>query len=165
MDIYILRHGDANSDTKKIIDDSKRPLTEAGIKEIENVSKLFTELEIQIARIYSSPLLRAKQSAKIIQKFQKKAEMLEIAELKPEGIPGEACKKIASDSSAVLVVGHNPLLVEIINYVTSSDKQQTCHISLKTGGLAKIKTTAIEPQLQGHLEWLLTPKMARKISK
>ncbi|NDB63990.1 MAG: hypothetical protein EB170_09065, partial [Nitrosopumilaceae archaeon] len=41
MEIFVLRHGDANSDSKKIIDDSKRVLTDAGIKEVDGVSRFF----------------------------------------------------------------------------------------------------------------------------
>lgn len=166
MDIFILRHGDANSDSKKITDDSKRALTETGIKEIENVSSLFEELDIEISHVFSSPLKRTKQTAEIILKNQKKAKMTELAELKPEGAPSEACKKITKQNgSAILVIGHNPLLVDIINHMTNTEKQIADSLALKTGGLAKIKITAIEPQLHGHLEWLLTPKLIRKVIK
>jgi phosphohistidine phosphatase len=166
MEIFVLRHGDANSDSKKILDDSKRSLTDTGIKEIENVSRLFEEMDIEIAQIFTSPLRRAKQTAEMILKNQKKAKLVEITDLKPEGTPDEVCKKIIRQNAhAVLIVGHNPLLIDIINYITSSQKQIASNVSLKTGGLAKIKTTAIEPRLHGNLEWLLTPKMIRKVSK
>jgi phosphohistidine phosphatase SixA len=165
MEIFILRHGDANSDSKKITDDSKRSLTEAGIKEIENVCRFFEEFDIKIDHIFSSPLKRAKQTAQIILKDQR-AKMTEIEELKPEGNPDDTCKKIIKQNhSSILVVGHNPLLVDIINHITSSQKQIASNISLKTGGLAKIKITSVEPRLTGHLEWLLAPKIIRKVSK
>lgn len=167
MDIFILRHGDANSDSKKITDDSKRALTEAGIKEIENVSSLFAEFDIEISHIFTSPLRRAKQTAEIILKNQKKAKMIELAELKPEGTPSAVFKRIIKQNgSAILVIGHNPLLVDIINHITNTEKQIADGLlALKTGGLAKIKITVMEPQLRGHLEWLLTPKLIRKVIK
>jgi phosphohistidine phosphatase len=166
MEIFILRHGDANSDSKKIINDSKRSLTDTGIKEIENVSRFFEELDIEIAQIFTSPLRRAKQTAQIILNSQKKAKLVELADLKPEGTPDEVCKKIIEQNDPViLIVGHNPLLIDIINYITSQHKQLTSNFSLKTGGLAKIKTTSSEPKLQGQLEWLLSPKLIRKVSK
>ncbi|NDF27617.1 MAG: hypothetical protein EB153_08740 [Nitrosopumilaceae archaeon] len=136
MEIFVLRHGDANSDSKKIIDDSKRVLTDAGIKEVDGVSRFFGEFDIKLDHIFSSPLKRAKQTSEIILKNQKKAKLTELMELKPEGI---------------------------INYVCSQ-KQIACNLSLKTGGLAKIKTISVDP-LKGQLEWLLTPKMIRKVSK
>lgn len=166
MDIFILRHGDANADSKKITDDSKRALTEAGIKEIENVAGLFAEFDVEISHIFTSPLKRARQTAEIILKNQKKTKLNELAELKPEGTPREALKKIIKQtSSTILITGHNPLLVDIINHITNTEKQIADGLALKTGGLAKIKITALEPQLRGHLEWLLTPKLIRKVIK
>jgi phosphohistidine phosphatase len=165
MDILVLRHGDANPATKKVMNDSKRGLSDSGIKEIENVSELFDKFEIKFDYIYSSPLKRAKQSADIISKNQKKSKTVELAELKPEGGVEELCKKIAKqkENSTILIVGHNPLLVNFINYIISSGNGQ--NLTLKTGGLVKIKTLSLEPQLKGELEWLLAPKLIRKISK
>lgn len=166
MDIFILRHGDANKDSKKIIDDSKRILSNAGIKEIQSISKFFEELEIKIDHVFSSPLKRAKQTSEIILKNQKNTGLTELAELKPEGSPEDVCKKIIKQKhSTVLIVGHNPLLVDLVTYITNSERQTAIGFALKTGGLAKIKTTSIEPQLKGHLEWLLTPKIIKKVSK
>lgn len=166
MDIYILRHGDANANSKKIIDDSKRVLSDAGIKEIENVSKLFEELDIEIDHIFSSPLKRTKQTSEIIIKNQKKAGLTELAELKPEGNPDDIYKKVArTKHSAILIVGHNPLLIDLVNHITNTEKQIIDGFSLKTGGLAKIKIHSVDPQLRGQLEWLLTPKLIRKVSK
>jgi phosphohistidine phosphatase len=166
MEIFVLRHGDANIGSKKIVDDSARSLTDVGIKEIENVSKFFADFDIEIDHIFSSPLKRARQTAEIILKNQKKVKLTELAELKPEGLSDEACKKMTKQNyPTILVIGHNPLLTNMINHIINSQKQTTCDLSLKTGGLAKINTTAREPQLQGKLEWLLTPKMIRKVTK
>jgi phosphohistidine phosphatase len=165
MDIFILRHGDANTITKKSLDDSKRSLSENGIKEIENVSGLFSKFEIRLDYIYSSPLKRAKQSAEIISRDQKKAKFVTLDQLKPEGSVEEICKVLSKqkEEASVLVVGHVPILADLANNIISSSDQP--HLSLKTGGLIRIKTLALEPQLRGGLEWLLSPKLIRKISK
>jgi phosphohistidine phosphatase len=164
MDLFILRHGDANITTKKLVDDSKRSLSDAGVKEIENVSELFSKFEIKFDWIYSSPLKRAKQSAEIISKKQKKSKFVELDELKPEGSVEAVCKKLSKQKEATtLIVGHNPLLVNLVSYIISPANRP--RLSLKKGGLVKIKTLALEPHLSGELEWLLAPKMIRKISK
>jgi phosphohistidine phosphatase len=165
MDIFILRHGDANTATKKSLDDSKRSLSENGIKEIENVSGLFSKFEIKFEHIYSSPLKRAKQSAEIIARNQKKAKFVSLDQLKPEGSVEEICKVLSKqkEENTTLIVGHVPLLADLANNIISSGDLP--HLSLKTGGLIKIKTLALVPQLRGELEWLLSPKLVRKISK
>jgi phosphohistidine phosphatase len=165
MDVFVLRHGDANTSTKDLVDDSKRMLSASGIKEIENVTKLFSKFEIKLDLIYSSPLRRAKQSSEIIAKTQKKSKVVYLNELKPEGNVEEICQTLSKqkESSVVLIVGHIPLLIDLINYIISSVIKSD--LSLKTGGLCKIKTMSLEPRLKGELEWLLVPKLIRKISK
>ena len=88
-------------------------------------------------------------------------------ELKPEGNVDDLCKKLAKqkDESTILVVGHNPLLVDLVDCIVGLDSHHTSNLSLKTGGLVKIRTTSLEPKLRGQLEWLLSPKLIRKVSK
>lgn len=167
MDIYVLRHGDANADEKNLVDDSKRILSETGVKEIENASRFFSEFEIKFDYIFSSPLKRAKQTTEIIAKSQKKSHVVELAELKPEGSVDDLCQRLAKqrEGSTILVVGHNPLLSDFVDYMISSAERATSNLSLKTGGIARIKTTSLQPKLKGQLEWFLSPKLIRKVSK
>jgi phosphohistidine phosphatase len=162
MDIFILRHGDANAGTH--IEDSKRPLSDVGIKEAEAAARLFLEFEIRFDHAFSSPLKRAKQTLGFIIKTQKKTLITEIDELKPEGSVEPIIKILAKqkENSMILIVGHNPILLDLIKYIIDS-KQAS--ILLKTGGLAKIRANMIGTKIRGELEWLLTPKTIRKISK
>jgi len=62
---YIIRHGETEWNTKRIIQGQKdSPLTENGIKQAEESAKIFKN--IQFDAIYSSDLLRAKRTAEII---------------------------------------------------------------------------------------------------
>lgn len=165
MEVFILRHGDTNS--KKLTDDSKRSLSENGIKEIENVSGFFEELEINFDHIFSSPLKRAKQTSEIILKKQNKSNFTELDELKPEGRVNEICKKLSSQKqdTHILIVGHNPLLIDLVNYIINSADHISTNISLKTGGIIKIRISSLEPKIKGELQWMLTPKLIRKFCK
>ncbi|HEY8110010.1 MAG TPA: phosphohistidine phosphatase SixA [Candidatus Nitrosotenuis sp.] len=167
MEIFILRHGDASSNAKKLTDDSKRSLSENGVKEIENASNFFEELEINFDHIFSSPLKRAKQTSEIILKKQSKSNFTELEELKPEGRVEEICKKLSSqkENIKVLIVGHNPLLVDLTNYIINSADQISTNISLKTGGIIKIKVSSVEPKMKGELQLMLPPKLIRKFCK
>lgn len=167
MEIFILRHGDASANAKKLTDDSKRSLSENGVKEIENAASFFEKSEVNFDHIFSSPLKRAKQTSEIILKKQDKSNFTELEELKPEGKVGEVCKKLSSqkDNVKVLVIGHNPLLVDLVNHIINSADQVSTNISLKTGGIIKIKVSSLEPKMRGELQWMLTPKLVRKFSK
>jgi phosphohistidine phosphatase SixA len=167
MEVFILRHGDANSNAKKLTDDSKRSLSEKGVKEIENATSFFEELEVNFDHIFSSPLKRAKQTSEIILKKQNKSNFTELDELKPEGRVNEICKKLSSQKqdTNILIVGHNPLLIDLVNYIINSADHISTNISLKTGGIIKIKVSSLEPKIKGELQWMLVPKLIRKFCK
>ena len=65
MKIFILRHGmTAESDA-----DERRVLSEKGVKEVEDVVNLRRDDLQSVARIYSSPLLRVRQTLEIAAKL------------------------------------------------------------------------------------------------
>jgi phosphohistidine phosphatase len=162
MNIFILRHGDASASTH--MEDSKRPLSDIGVKEAEAAAELFSKFEIRFDHAFSSPLKRAKQTLEFVIKTQKKTLVTEIDELKPEGNIESIIKILTKqkENSTILIVGHNPVLLDLIKHITDAKQ---AHILLKTGGLVKIRINTIEPKIRGELEWLLAPKTIRKISK
>ena len=66
MNIYFVRHGEAVGNLKKIHQGSDDPLSEKGKKQVELLAGRFIKTPIDI--IYSSPYLRAKQTADILSK-------------------------------------------------------------------------------------------------
>jgi phosphohistidine phosphatase len=151
MDLFILRHGEAGRRSTTSRQDSKRPLTPGGKKEIEEISKGLCSLGIRLDYIFTSPLLRSRQTAEIVFKNLKcKNQIIELDELKPEGNKLQFYKKLSTlkQDSSVLIVGHEPYLSD-----------------LKKGGLARIRIISLLPKIQGELRWLLTPKHMKKMEK
>ena len=66
--IYLVRHGQTAGNRAKVLQGrgSDHPLNEEGIRQAEAVRKWVLEQQIRFARVYSSPLLRAMQTARII---------------------------------------------------------------------------------------------------
>ena len=65
--IYIIRHGQTAKNKAKMLQGrSDIPLNEDGIRQAEAVAKWFRDQQIRIDRVYSSPLIRAVETAKII---------------------------------------------------------------------------------------------------
>jgi phosphohistidine phosphatase len=165
MDLFILRHGDAGRRSATFRDDSKRPLTEDGKKKVEEISKGLLALGIEPDYIFSSPLLRSKQTAEIVfNNLKCKNQMSELDELKPEGSKLQLYKKLSTlkQDSSVLLVGHEPYLSELVGEAVSGGGAR---IDLKKGGLVRIRTISILPKIQGELRWLLTPKHLKRIAK
>ena len=65
--IYLVRHGETEKNKERLLQGrSNLPLNETGIRQAEEAGRYFRERGITFDRIYSSPLLRAVQTARII---------------------------------------------------------------------------------------------------
>lgn len=163
MDLLVLRHGEAGR-SSRLPGDSKRSLTNEGKQEVTDLSYGIRSLEIKFDHIFSSPLLRAKQTAEIVAKSMKyKGKIEELDSLKPEGSRLDfysVLSKLKQDS-VVLVVGHEPYLSEMISEGIS---QSGCRITLKKAGLARMRILSTLPKIKGELRWLLTPKLLKKLA-
>lgn len=164
MDLFILRHGEAGKHSVAARNDFRRTLTITGKQEIEEIAKAFVKLGLEFDFVFTSPLIRCKQTAEIILQYVKsKNNVEELHELRPEGNKLELYNKLSKlkQDSLTLLVGHEPYLSELIGDAIGGASR----IDLKKGGLARIRTTSFQPKIQGNLRWLLTPKHMKKISK
>ena len=162
MDLFILRHGEAGRGSN-MASDFKRSLTVEGRQDILEISSGLKSLDIKLDHIITSPLLRAKQTAEIVAKSLKyKSKIEETNSLTPEGSRLEFYSILSGfkQDSAVLVVGHEPYLSEMIGEAIS---QYECRIDLKKAGLARIRVMQTLPKIKGELRWLLTPKQLKKM--
>ncbi len=80
MRLIIIRHGETVGNTKRILADSNDPLTEKGIEQAKKLSKRLATEKVDV--IFSSPFLRAKETAKIIAKEHPKADFVLLDGLK-----------------------------------------------------------------------------------
>lgn len=164
MDLFILRHGEAGK-RSATRNDSQRSLSITGEQEMEQISKAFVKLGLEFDYVFTSPLVRCKQTAEIVMKYTKSRNgMMELNELRPEGNKLELYNKLSKliPGSSTLVVGHEPYLSQLVGEAIGDTN---CRIDLKKAGLVRIKTTSLHPKIKGELRWLLTPKHMKKISK
>ena len=65
--IYIIRHGQTANNKKNVLQGrSNAPLNETGIRQAQQAARFFREKGIRFDAVYSSPLARAVQTARII---------------------------------------------------------------------------------------------------
>jgi phosphohistidine phosphatase len=69
MKLYILRHGEAaeHSDPR-FKNDADRPLTPNGIRRTKQLAHSLRQLEVSFDVIFSSPLVRARETAEIVER-------------------------------------------------------------------------------------------------
>lgn len=165
MDVFVLRHGEAGNRASVAARDSRRPLTQSGKEEIEEIAEsLHDRLRIKIDKIATSPLARALQTAEIIDEVYRGPSRLETwEELRPEGSRPELERRLSrlNPDASIMLVGHEPYLSTLLGEIISGGNH--ANIALKKGGLARIRITSFSPKATGELRWLLTPKQLKKL--
>src|SRR5262245_45205977 len=117
MEIYIVRHAIAE-DVSPDGSDEARALTEDGKKKMKEAAEGFARLERKIDRIYSSPLVRAKQTAEILAK-ELDLKVEEMKELAPAHRPADVCERISRSKKDenIMLVGHEPNCSELASHL------------------------------------------------
>lgn len=145
LKIMIFRHGEAE-ERRPGIPDEERRLTEKGRKDIEAVAKI---LPWKPSRVYTSPLIRAIETAKIVSKIYN-VEVVVTHILKPEITSIESIKSLNLVDGVVLV-GHSPSIEVLISSLIGGGS-----IKLKTGAVAGIELDGVCIGC-GHLVFLIIP--------
>lgn len=153
-----MRHGIAE-DASESGRDRDRVLTEEGIDRSRESGKAMRKLGIDFDLIYASPYPRAWQTAELVADEMGCGDRLEeLEELGCESSAGEAVnglKRVIKRSASVLVVGHEPILSQMISLLISGSAGLS--IAMKKGGLCKL--TCVRPEPGGcRLDWLVTSK-------
>ena len=156
MTLYFLRHGIAADREAWEGDDASRPLTDEGCKAMEHEAKALARLELNPDLIITSPLKRAKQTAKILaERLSAEKRLVEDGRL-AESFDTRALAAILSewrDAKSIVLVGHEPDFSETISRVIGGGR-----IDLKKGGIARVAVT--DPSApSGELVWLIAPKV------
>ena len=155
MDLYILRHGKAGQSSAGF-DDTARPLTAEGKKEIRNAARFLKKKKIRFDAIATSPLLRARETAEIVAKATgAKEDPVVWDELEPGGDLDTLCYHASQygDDAVLLLVGHEPSLSGIVSRIIGGGSGAS--VALGKGGLAKIRHFSFERSPSGEFQWLL----------
>ncbi|HEY6071355.1 MAG TPA: phosphohistidine phosphatase SixA [Chthoniobacterales bacterium] len=153
MEIYFLRHGEADWPNWKKSDD-ERPLTKRGKKEMQEIGKFLKRIKAAPDAIVTSPLPRASQTAEIA------AEHLKIKcrkdKLLEPGFGRQELERILKKypAESLMVVGHEPDFSHTIEQLTGGA------VKLSKAGVALVELN--HSWRNGRLLWLFPPKMMKK---
>lgn len=137
MKIYIIRHGDAKSESEDI----KRPLNEKGIQDIRKIGNFMKKLCIKIDKIYHSSKLRAKQTAEILSEYiEIKQGLIEITGLEPNADINILFDKFLEETEDFSIVGHLPYLSHFVSKLITGDENKSI-IELKPASILCIEKT------------------------
>jgi len=165
MKIFLMRHADAQK-SDEIPRDRDRALTEKGKTKLVKEGGGFRRLGLEFEAIWTSPYLRARQTAEIMAEQVEFRGDVELYEALTPGGDFEAIKKRLQglkSSSRVLLVGHAPDLGLLASEICF--KKGAPEIPMKKGGLIRIDVDDWTDTPPGELRWVLTGKHVRWMRK
>lgn len=160
IDLYIIRHGLAG-EHGSYENDELRPLTEEGQQKTRKVADRLQEMGLRCDRLLTSPLVRAKQTAEILQQAGV-GKVIEASRLlAPEGNlrdwePWFAQWKRSGETGLALV-GHEPNLSTWAEQMVWGQSRH--HLELKKAGVIGLRVPDTESVVGAcQLFWLTPPR-------
>jgi len=155
MNLYFLRHADALDH----VEDEKRELSDRGRRQSERVAQFLQQSKIRFTAAYSSPLIRARQTARIMLDIVNEGDPVELsyagAMLNSTTVEDFAdWRSQLGPGGDILLVGHEPSLSERIRDVL---KIHSAHpLEMKKCACAGIHVSGRSGRL---LKFLITPNL------
>jgi phosphohistidine phosphatase len=164
VELYLIRHGLAEERGEAWPDDGKRPLTDKGRKRLRQSARALSALGVSFEVILTSPLVRARQTADIVAAaLEDRPLVVSTESLAPEGgfaaLAAELEKHAKRDR--VALVGHEPGIGALAARLIGSRQP----IPFKKGAVCRIDVEALPPDGAGRLQWLLPPRLLRRLGK
>lgn len=161
IDLYLIRHGLAGEHGSYANDD-ERPLTEEGNKKTRLVAKRLRDLGLHFDLILTSPLVRARQTAEILQEVGLGQSLATIAALAPGGELSEWLAWLASaplsEQPRLALVGHEPGLSAWAETLVWG-RAKGCLILKKAGAIGLTLPKTGSPIGNSTLFWLTPPRL------
>jgi phosphohistidine phosphatase len=162
MELLIIRHAIAfERDRDRWADDATRPLSPAGIGRSRKAAAGLKEFCKVPDRLLSSPLIRAKQTAKILTEFAGWPPPEIAAELTPGAGVAPVLTRLAKDrSKRIAIVGHQPDLTALLTACLVKNGG-TLPIEMKKNAVACLSFDGRARIGGAALKWLATPRLLR----
>lgn len=163
MKLFVIRHTEAiDYETESVRTDESRFITPNGRRISLSVFKTLRDDLSDLEKIFTSPLIRAVQTAEILASSLKYKNDVEISnELKPNSEFDKVIKLIKRNSifKSIALVGHEPMLGRLVAEITN---KETLPFEFKKNGVCYIDYDAESGQ--GQLKWYFDPKLLEKIA-
>lgn len=162
--LYILRHGIAVPPETPDFADDDRPLTPRGKRRMRRIGGGLDRLDLNLDRIATSPLPRARKSAELVADALGLGDLIDDAdELRAGGGAAAVRDWLGRRSEArLMIVGHNPMLSELVGLLVLGDAHAPWG-ELKKGGVAALARVG-ESGERYHVQWIAGPRLLRKLS-
>jgi phosphohistidine phosphatase len=163
-ELYFVRHAIAADRGSEWPDDTQRPLTERGVNRFKEAVKGLRRLDVVVDEIFTSPLVRAHQTAKLLADgLEGKAPVKVLDALAPGHTSAAVMTHLArvAKRRRVAIVGHEPDLGELAAYLIGATRSLT----FKKGGICRIDLGSLTSKRAASLVWFLPPNLLRQVKR
>jgi phosphohistidine phosphatase len=159
LELYLLRHATAYSRDEWGGPDSERPLSEPGLKTAACVAEAIAAMDLGLGVILTSPFERALRTATIVRDHMADAPpLVEEPRLEPAAFSLDSLAAMLApygDALAVMVVGHEPTMTEVLGGLLGGGRYV-----LKKGGLVRVDLDPTDPS-GAVLKWFAPPRLLK----
>src|SRR5690349_918251 len=155
-ELYLVRHAIAAERGEDWPDDTKRPLTERGISRFKESVGGLQALDAVIDEIFSSPLVRARQTADLLAAGVQPHPRVKLLDaLAPGHAPAAVIAQLAKAAKhhRIALVGHEPDLGELAAHLIGARRA----LPFRKGGICRIDVAGVSSKVAGTLIWFVTP--------
>jgi phosphohistidine phosphatase len=175
--VYLVRHAiaeDAPADAGLV--DAFRPLTAKGRRRFKRVARRLADLDEPVESIFTSPALRAVQTAELLAATLGVEEVRVLDELRPDCAAAELFARLsvgaggagfagdgrraqlaARDRAGVALVGHKRQLGELAAMLADSSADEAMRLHFRRGSIARIDVPELRAGAHGRPRWWLQP--------
>lgn len=166
MHVILVRHGIAVEREEWKGSDGGRPLTDRGAKRVAQVAAGLKRLEVQPTHVFSSPLVRAVETARILYTVLAVPNLVsEVDELLPDVAPSQ-CLNLLTDlpkDACVVYIGHEPHLGMLAGLLLTGRRVPA--FRFKKAGACLIELPSPPKAGRGLLHWWMGPGQLRALGK
>ena len=155
MRVYLVQHGEAVTKEQ----DPDRPLSAAGVSDVQKVAGFLSKFEHGVERIVHSGKLRAEQTADILAKeLVPMTECAAISGINPNASVEEFESALLRFTADTMIVGHLPFMAKLVSYLLTG-KAGSETVAYQPGSVVCLERAAGE---HWHLLWMLRPELLRR---
>jgi phosphohistidine phosphatase len=159
FELYLVRHAIAAERGEEWPDDRVRPLTPQGIRRFKEIVAGLNALGVKPQLIVTSPLIRARDTARLLAAAHSDARVIVIKALAPGTRPADSMLAVmqAGTAERIAVVGHEPDLGLLAAFLIGAARP----VVFKKGGVCRVDVSLGTTRPRGTLVWMATPKLLR----
>jgi phosphohistidine phosphatase len=161
--LYLVRHARAEARGKEWPDDRLRPLTKDGVRRMERAAGGLKALGFQVDLIFTSPLVRARDTARILSKRTPgRPKIEEVRWLEPETSPEDVANGLLRRGAArIALVGHEPEMGTLAAWLLGADQP----VLFRKGAVACFEIQGLPLKPPAVLKWFAPAKLLARAGR